>query len=188
MSGASLLRLESADAPEGSVARARLEQMFRAHHELIWRTLRRMGLSPDAAADATQQAFLIAAERLADIRRGSERAFLFGTALRLAQTAFRARRRVQLEEDMDLRADPARAEAIAHQRSALRLADRILATLNEELLTVFILFELEGLSAPEIAELVGIPVGTVSSRLRRAREAFRAELQRLERRSRRSQP
>src|SRR5690606_13443361 len=182
MSGASLLRLESADAPEGSVARARLEQMFRAHHELIWRTLRRMGLGPDAAADATQQAFLIAAERLGDIRHGSERAFLFGTAMRLAQTAFRARRRVQLEEDMDLRADStAPAEALAHQRSALRLADRILATLNEELLTVFILFEIEGLSTPEIAELVGIPVGTVASRLRRAREAFRAELERIER-------
>src|SRR6188474_2392048 len=68
---------------------SRLRLMFESHHELVWRTLRRRGLAPDAAADATQQAFLIAAERLGDIRQGSERAFLIGTALRLARSFIR---------------------------------------------------------------------------------------------------
>ncbi len=49
------------------VERARLERMFVAHHAMVWRTMRRRGLSPDAAADVTQQTFLVAAERLADI-------------------------------------------------------------------------------------------------------------------------
>lgn len=156
--------------------------MFRAHHELIWRTLRRLGLSPEAAADATQQAFLIAAERLDDIRSGSERAFLFGTAVRLAKTTFRANRRFQLDENMDARPDPAvRAEELTDQKRAREVMDRILARLEPDLLTVFVLFELEGMSAPEIAPLVGIPVGTVASRLRRAREAFRAEVAALDR-------
>src|SRR5688500_14020721 len=76
----------AASETTGTEVRARLEHMFRAHHELVWRTFRRVGLPAEAAADATQQVFLIAAERMADIRLGSERAFLIGTALRLSQT------------------------------------------------------------------------------------------------------
>jgi RNA polymerase sigma-70 factor (ECF subfamily) len=164
-----------------AAGRARLEQMFRAHHELVWRTLRRMGLSPEAAADATQQAFLIAAERLSDIRAGSERAFLFGTALRLAKTAFRTMRRFQLEDDMDTRPDPAlRDEHLTDLTRAREIADRVLSRLEPDLLSVFVLFELEGMSSPEIAKLIDIPVGTVASRLRRARESFRSEVKALE--------
>lgn len=180
---ASALAVEGVeDVPSRDTAgKARLEQMFRAHHELIWRTLRRLGLAPESAADATQQAFLIAAERLDDIRLGSERAFLFGTAVRLARSAFRTSRRFQLEDDMDLRPDPnMRAEELTNRQRAREVADRILSRLDPDLLSVFILFELEGMSAPEISKLVGIPVGTVASRLRRAREAFRAEVAALE--------
>lgn len=165
-----------------SSGRRRLDRMFRAHHELIWRTLRRLGLGPEAAADATQQAFLIAAERLNDIRMGSERAFLFGTALRLARMAQRAARRWKLEDDMDLRTGPPSGmEELAEQRRVIALMDRILAEMDPHLITVFVLFELEGLSTPEIAHMLGIPVGTAASRLRRAREAFRNSASQLER-------
>jgi RNA polymerase sigma-70 factor (ECF subfamily) len=53
--------------------------------------------------------------------------------------------------------------------------------MESELVTVFILFELEGMSTPEIAQLLEIPVGTVASRLRRARAAFKTGAARLER-------
>src|SRR5262245_11892578 len=169
-------------ATDEKAKKERLERMFRAHHELVWRTLRRLGLGPEQAADATQQAFLIAAERLDDIRQGSERAFLFGTALRLARTAYRTGRRWQLEDDMDHRADAgSRLEELVDRRRAVEVADRVLAQMDPTLLTVFVLFEIEGLSTPEIAELVGVPLGTAASRLRRAREAFRAAASRLER-------
>ena len=169
-------------ATDEKAKKERLERMFRAHHELVWRTLRRLGLGPEPAADATQQAFLIAAERLDDIRQGSERAFLFGTALRLARTAYRTGRRWQLEDDMDHRADAgSRVEELVDRRRAVEVADRVLAQMDPTLLTVFVLFEIEGLSTPEIAELVGVPLGTAASRLRRAREAFRAAASRLER-------
>lgn len=166
---------------DAAAARIRLERMFRAHHELIWRTLRRLGLSADLAADTTQQAYLIAAERLENIRSGCERAFLFSTAIGLARTNFRRSQRCQLQSDMDLHVDPAlRSEQVTNRCSAMELMDRVFAKTDEDLVTVFVLFELEGLSAPEISQLVEIPVGTVASRLRRARATFRAAARRME--------
>lgn len=166
---------------ETAAARLRLEKMFRSHHELIWRTLRRLGLSADLAADTTQQAYLIAAERLENIRTGSERAFLFSTAIGLARTNFRRSQRCQLQSDMDLHVDPAlRSEQLTNRCSAMELMDRVFAKTDPDLVTVFVLFELEGLSAPEISQLVNIPVGTVASRLRRARATFRAAARRME--------
>lgn len=161
--------------------RSRLEAMFRAHHALIWRTLRRMGCSPDAAADATQQAYLVAAERLDDIREGSERAFLFRTAVTLSRTKHRREQRCDLEQDMDLRMDSRLGQdPLTRQQYVRQLLDRALARLDEDLVTVFTLFELEGQTSQEIAALLDVPLGTVASRLRRAREAFRREAERLE--------
>jgi len=159
--------------------RERLAGMFRAHHQTVWRTLRRWGLDAHAAADAGQQAYLIAAERLGDIRTGSERAFLIGTALRIARTSFRKTSRLQYEEDMDKRI--AGDDGIAADgQSDLELVDLALARLDPQLVEVFVLYELEGLSSPEIAHALDIPVGTVASRLRRAREGFRAVARRME--------
>jgi RNA polymerase sigma-70 factor, ECF subfamily len=158
--------------------RARLQRMFSAHHAMVWRTMRRRGLSPDAAADVTQQTFLVAAERLADIAPDSERAFLLGTALRVSQSLGRKTMRWQLEEDMDQRV--AEASSVSDERSAVQLCDMALAKVDPDLAEVFVMFELEGLSSPEIAASLEIPLGTVASRLRRAREQFRVVVGRLE--------
>jgi RNA polymerase sigma-70 factor (ECF subfamily) len=162
-------------------ARQRLESMYCAHHQVIWRTLRRLGFSPEAAADSTHQAFVIAAERLNDIRAGSEKAFLFSTAIRQAKTVRRKNNRLELNGEIEAGPDPSVSETSTTNRQvALQLLERVLSRMDEELVTVFSLFELEGLSSPEIAELIGIPWGTVASRLRRAREVFRAAAERLE--------
>lgn len=168
---------ESLLLPE-PVDRQRLARMFESHHELVWRTLRRRGLTPDAAADATQQTFLIAAERLSDIVPVSERAFLIGTALRLVRSAYRKAVRVQLEHDMDLRVDP--ADSVIDDRAAVELFDRVLGRMDPTLAEVFILFELDGFSSPEIAEMIEVPLGTVASRLRRAREEFKNVAHRMD--------
>jgi len=170
-------------APEAAPARpaherVRLERMFVAHHALVWRTMRRRGLSPDAAADVTQQTFVVAAERLADIAPDSERAFLLGTAVRVSQSLGRKTLRWQLEEDMDQRVADARN--LGDARAAVQLCDLALAKVDPELAEVFVMFELEGLSSPEIAAALEIPLGTVASRLRRAREQFRLVVGRLE--------
>jgi len=171
-------------ASEGPVAppvadRVRLERMFAAHHATVWRTLRRRGLTPDAAADATQETFLIAAERLSDIEPDSERAFLIGTALRVAHTLGRKTVRWQLDHEMDERASSLRDTGDA--RADIELCDLALSKVSPELAEIFVLYEIEGLSSPEIAALLEIPLGSVASRLRRAREQFRVVVARIER-------
>src|SRR5690242_16242078 len=94
---------EPIETAPSDASRARLERMFNEHHDFIWRLVRRLGLSAGSADDAAQHVFLVAAERLTDIKPGSERAFLFGTALRVARSQSRSDRRWVLEEDMDFR-------------------------------------------------------------------------------------
>lgn len=95
-------------APPSDAARRRQERMFAEHHVSVWRSLRRRGLGPEEAADATQETYLIAAGRLDDISPDSERAFLIGTARRVAHTLGRKTLRWQLDEDMDQRISTAR--------------------------------------------------------------------------------
>src|SRR5262245_8652962 len=123
MPGATMVVHEApASGSTGSsvAARLRLGRMLRAQHEFSWSTLRRLGLSPDLAADTTQQAYLIAAERLEDIRSGSERAFLFSTAIGLARTNFRRSQRCTLQSDMDIHVDPSvKSEQLSNRCSAM---------------------------------------------------------------------
>jgi len=158
--------------------RIRLERMFRDHHATVWRALCRRGLPPDAAADATQETFILAAERLDDIRPESERAFLVKTALGVAYALGRKTSRWELDEDMDLRLSSARD--VDETRADIQLCDLVLSKVDPELAEVFALYEIEGLTSPEIAALLEIPLGSVASRLRRAREQFRAAAARIE--------
>lgn len=164
---------------------ARLEHMFKQHRGVVWRLLRCRGLSPDVAADATQEVFLVAAQRLPDIAVGKERAFLIGTALHVAQAARRTRSRLQLEEDFDVIDD--RAPMLDDRKTALDMVGKILSRVDPPLVEVFVLYEIAEFSSFEIAELLGIPRGTVASRLRFAREAFREAAGRLELKLRREQ-
>lgn len=162
-----------------AVDAARLEALFAQHFTFIWRLLRRLGLDAETADDAAQQAFLIAAERLSDIRPGCERSFLYGTALRLFRDLRRAELRTVRDSGHDLVSEqPNAEERIDHER-ALKWLDAALAGLEQDLREVFALFELERLPTPQIAELLGIPVGTAASRLRRARAEFRGLVSRL---------
>jgi RNA polymerase sigma-70 factor (ECF subfamily) len=171
-----MARLDRSLPSEGA-DRARLARLFATHHATVWRILRRRGLSPDAAADATQETFLIASERLADIERDSERAFLVGTALRVAHTLRRKTIRWQLDGEVERHAFHP-----ADERTDVQLCDLALSKVAPELAEVFVLYEIEGLSSPEIAALLEIPLGSVASRLRRAREQFRSAVVRIDRR------
>jgi RNA polymerase sigma-70 factor (ECF subfamily) len=164
--------------PAAEIDRGRLERIFNAHHASVWRALRRRGLSAEAAEDATQETFLLAAEKLEDIRADSERAFLIATAVRVAHTLGRKTVRWELTEDMDERLADSRDTS--EKRADTQLCDLVLAKVDADLVEVFVLYELEGLTSPEIAELLQIPLGSVASRLRRAREQFRTAAARIE--------
>jgi len=168
----------------------RLRAMIDAHSDFVWRALRGLGLLPHEADDATQRVFVVASERIDSIEMGCERAFLFQTAVRVASHARRAvarRREVLCEHPPEGDEGAPGSDELLEQRRARQLLDEVLASLELDLRTVFMLFELEELSIPEIAEMLGIPRGTVSSRLRRAREEFSAELARRKARSRRGE-
>jgi RNA polymerase sigma-70 factor (ECF subfamily) len=160
-----------------------LRALFEAYHGSVWRLLRRFGVHASRLDDAAQEVFWVAARRLQDIQPGKEQAFLYGVALRIASNTAR-RERVALplaEQDAVslLTDDQPSPEAQAEQREARRLLDGVLEQLPGELSSVLVLFEIEGLALRDIAAIEGIPIGTVSSRLRRAREEFSAIVKRL---------
>jgi RNA polymerase sigma-70 factor (ECF subfamily) len=153
-----------------------VERLVADHFDFIWRLLRRFGLDPSDADDATQEVFIVAARRVANIEHGRERPFLYGTALRVLANVRRGARR-RRETPADVLAElPALArsadEVIDDERTREKL-DRLLAALSPELRRVIVLAEIEGLSVPEVAGLEHIPLGTAASRLRRARERLR---------------
>ncbi len=153
----------------------RLEALVAAHHTFLWRSLRRLGVPERDVDDATQQVFLVAHRRLAEISSESERSFLFQTALRVASDWRRARKRRAEQAGIDLLKVPDRAaspEELLDRRRARALLDRVLEAMPLELRAVFVLFELEEMTMSEIATVADIPAGTVASRLRRARQAF----------------
>src|SRR5258706_514128 len=71
----------------------RIRALFELHYDFVWRSLRRLGVPTDAADDGAQEVFVVAARRIGDIILGAERSFLFGTAMRVASQARRARAR-----------------------------------------------------------------------------------------------
>ena len=163
--------------PAANVDQGRLERIFNAHHASVWRALRRRGLSAEAAEDATQETFLLAAEKMEDIRPESERSFLIATALRVAHTLGRKTVRWELDDDMDQRL--AESRDAGDTRADAQLCDLVLSRVDADLIEVFVLYEIEGLTSPEIAALLEIPLGSVASRLRRARAQFRAAAARV---------
>lgn len=163
---------------------ARLRAMVDVHFDFIWRSLRGLGVPAANVDDAAQQVFWIAAQKLDVITIGSERAFLFSTARGVAANARRARARSREQADdgmLEMMSDAALDPEQAAQKSQARqMLERILADMNDDLRTVFVLFELEGLTSIEIAEVLSIPVGTAASRLRRAREEFQLAVTKLQ--------
>lgn len=166
---------EESVPPRAATTRERLDAAYLAHHEAIWRTVRRLGVSPEVAADATQQAYLIAAERVETIFLGSEKAFLYSTALRSARGIERKNRAAELvaEPDALQSAFGGPPGDVTTRHAAADFLGRLLGRMDPALVAIFALYELEGFSSPEIAEIVGVPLGTVASRLRRARAKFK---------------
>jgi RNA polymerase sigma-70 factor (ECF subfamily) len=174
------------DAASGGTtpgAALELRALFHTHHASIWRLLRRLGVASAELDDAVQEVFWVAARRISDINPGSESAFLYGVALRIAAGSLRRQKALPPMEELGDRFDVAdwapSPEQVVERRRARELLDEVLCRLSLELRTVFVLVELEGLAVKDVAELEGIPIGTASSRLRRAREEFSATVKRL---------
>jgi RNA polymerase sigma-70 factor (ECF subfamily) len=161
---------------------ARLRRMIDDHYDVVWRTVRFHG-TPDASAeDVTQQVFCIAARKLETITAGLERPFLLSVAWRVASEQRRSARRRPVasgDDGLDVVADPFPSpEELLDQKRARAELQTLLDAMPSDLRMVFVLFELEELSLPEIAAATGLRLGTATSRLRRAREEFQSILKR----------
>ncbi len=159
------------------------DAIYEAHFDFVWRSVRRLGVPERQLDDAVQDVFVVVHRRLSGFEgRSSVRTWLFGIALRVARDHRRAiSRRGEheplVEEPADDRIDPPDEQTAKVQ--ALAVLDRFLARLDEDKRAVFILAELEEMTAPEIAEALSINVNTVYSRLRAARKAFDDAVKRL---------
>lgn len=162
--------------PRACVDAARLSRVAGDHLDFVWRCLRRLGVPDADADDATQHVFWVASSKLREVPVDKERAFLFATASRVAANVRRSIRRQRNAYGTlaMLPSEPLETqEQVADQLRARALLDRVVQAMPEELRAVLVLFEIEELSVAEIAETLAIPPGTVGSRLRRARIAFR---------------
>jgi RNA polymerase sigma-70 factor (ECF subfamily) len=175
--GALLSLPDAARTQDRARSDARLRELFDAHYEFVWRSARRLGMSADKADDVAQQVFIVATRKLGAIEAGKERAFLFATAVRTVSDVRRsAPHRREVPGDVPEPTGSVTVEELVDQRRARAMLDEVLDEMPLDLRTVFVLYELEELTTAEIAGLLEIPSGTVASRLRRAREAFTAEL------------
>lgn len=162
---------------------ATLADLVTTHADFLWRQLRRLGVPEGQVDDALQRVFLTASRRLSSIEAGRERAFLFSvvrhTAAHVRRDLARLREQALDAAAFELPSPDAGPDELLDAARARALLDIALDALDDELREVFVLAEIEGLTGPEIGELVAVPLGTVASRLRRARVAFQAAATRL---------
>jgi RNA polymerase sigma-70 factor (ECF subfamily) len=175
---------DASDAPAADLGPGRVRALVADNFGFVWRSLLRLGVRRADAEDALQQVFIVAARKVGSIEPGRDRAFLFGTALRIASRARRTqrRRREVLDAEPAERLDPGPSAEDLYERARARAElYAILDGMPLELRAVFVLFELEQATTADIAALLDLPRGTVASRLRRAREHFEAAARRLAR-------
>jgi len=176
------------DEPErgasmGAEVTFEFDAVYEQHFELVWRTLRRLGVSSVAVDDALQDVFVVVHRRLAQFeQRSSLRTWIFGITLRVASDYVRRGRRQEnalpLEGDLrdDAAPDPLEQRA---RREAVALLYAALGELDPEKRAVFVLAELEEMTVAEVAAALGANVNTVSSRVKAARRQFEAAVRRL---------
>lgn len=160
--------------PNASSNEQRVRAALLDHWSLVGRLLRHWGVHDDLD-DAMQQTFITFAQKIEQVEAGKEKSFLASCAMNIAARHRRRRAQAQARsaEFDDQYPDPAGSpEQTAARRQRLRELDERLSRLSDENRGVFLMYEVEGWTLREIADTLGLPQGTVASRLRRARAAF----------------
>lgn len=170
MTEAGTLRAEGT----GNGGKPDMASLARDHYDVVYRfCARRVGV--EWAADAAQDAFLTAQKALPRFRgESTPRTWLLGIANNECRRIYRQRRVEPPTFELDPeRSGNAEGESALVNREALRVA---LGRLSEEHREVVMLHEMEGLTYEEAASVLGIPVGTVKSRLHHAFVNLRREI------------
>ncbi len=150
--------------------------VYREHADYVWRVGRGLGVSTLHIDDVVHDVFLVVRRRLSDFDpRRSLRAWLAGITRRivwrLRRTQARERRRLQaLPEPRP----PQGPDETLERQDAARLMERFLNALDPDKRTAFVLMEVEGLTAREVAEVCRTNPRTIYSRVRVAKQRFAA--------------
>ena len=155
--------------------------LYEAHFDHLALTLRRVGVREAQLDDALQETFMVVHRRLHEFEgRSALKTWLTGIALLVASNFVRATQRLNAATATDVdpdttfgNADPQRA---AEHSEAVRRLYALLNQIDLEHRVVFVLAELQQMTAPEISEAISVKLNTVYSRLRVARERFQAAL------------
>ena len=151
-----------------------VQRLYEEHGEFVHALLSRLADRAGDPDDLTQEEFVVAWRHLRDFQGGSARAWLCRIALKVAADARRKawfRRVLHVDATPALR-DERTPEAVAQAREGHALAAAVLERMAEKKRTVFILYELQGLSGQEIADVLQCPLETVHTRLFHARREF----------------
>lgn len=150
------------DARDGD--RVALAAFIRRTQAEVWRLCRRLG-DPEEADDLTQEVYARAIRALPKFRgESSARTWLLTIARHVAADAVRANRRRRLLQP--------RAGSDTPDPASVDAVERLIAGLDHDRRTSFVLTQVLGLSYAEAAEVCGVPIGTIRSRVARAREAL----------------
>lgn len=156
--------------------------VFRQHFDFVWRTIRSLGVPDALVDDAVQEVFICVHRRLPEFeRRSALKTWIYSIAYHTAQNVRRSARRreaSELDDELESR-EPGPGEQVAGAEAG-RFVLAFLDRLSRERRDVFVLCVLEGLSAPDVAQILQIKLNTVYSRLRLARADFRRALERFE--------
>ncbi|MFO0588158.1 MAG: sigma-70 family RNA polymerase sigma factor [Polyangiaceae bacterium] len=157
------------------------DAIYEAHFALVWRNLRRLGVPEAWVEDAAQEVFLAIHRRLGDYEgRSSVRTWVFGFVLRVARDHRRRLARKGGGEPLDegLSDGAPGPHDRLERKEALALLDAALSALDDDKRAVFVMGEIEQMTAPEMAAVLGVPLNTVYSRLRLARRDVEREIAR----------
>lgn len=176
------LALANAVVPTATGVLPAFDAIYDAHFDFVWRTARRLGVPESAADDVVQDTFVVLHRRLAEYDGETPiRRWLMGIVTRVVADHRRRYRRkdaacVPHPEDSEraLASHAPAPSAEVEQSEAVRLLDSLLAELDEDKREVLVLAQLEEMTVPEIAEVLGANVNTVYARLRAARRDFEA--------------
>lgn len=173
------LRARPVDEPEAPV-RESFEAVYRRHFAFAWRSLRSLGVPERDLPDAAQDVFVVVHRKLDEFDfRCRVTTWLYGICLRVAsgrrRLAPNRHERLGEEPEPPLHVRDATSPELAERRALLAEA---LDAMPDDQRAVFTLFELEGMTGEEIAELLEVKSATVHSRLRLARETFRRVVRR----------
>jgi RNA polymerase sigma-70 factor, ECF subfamily len=158
--------------------------IYRKYFDFVWRNARRLGVGSQTIDDVVQEVFIVIHSRLATLNEPTAlRSWIYGIVRRAALAHIRldrARSESPLDPTVDSAAPSLRPTPsdIAEHTDQVKLLWRLLEDMDGPKREAFILVELEEMTMPEIAQALELPLGTVYSRVRAARQAFEAALAR----------